>query len=274
VVGKEDVDKIVKVFKENSTINFADYSEKSFIRRLEKILIDENCTIDDIVSKIETDNIYLNLIKNTITVNTTELFRDSEMWLNLKIPFKNYIKHKSELQIWHAGVSTGEELYSMKMFLQMIGYSENLTLIGTDLNDKVIELAKAGVYKNNIIADYIQNFDLVNNTFNYLDAIKLTDFANFNKATNKIEIKPSFKKDTDFFVLDLLNAEYNFQENFDIIMCRNVLIYFNLELQNKILNKFHNLLKPKGLLILGTHESIMPPIANKFKKTDGFYEKK
>jgi len=249
MIDNEEIKKIIKVFKEHSTFDFSDYSEKSFNRRIEKLLIDENCSIDKLVNKIANNKSYLNYIKNKITVNTTELFRDAEMWVSLYNPLKKYIDGKQRLNIWHAGVSSGEELYSMKMYLDMIGYKGTSKIVGTDISDRIIEVAKKGVYKNNIIADYIENFNLVKNGISEIEqSSNISNYIKIDSKTNLLEIN-------------------------DVIMCRNVLIYFNLDLQNTIIDKFHDLLNNKGLLILGAHESIMPPLSNKFENNNNIYIK-
>jgi len=272
MVKNEDIQKIIDVFNDNSNFDFSEYSDKSFSRRIEKILIDEKYSIEGLVKKISKDSSYLNYIKNKITVNTTELFRDSEMWISLYKPLKKYIQDKNRINIWHAGVSSGEELYSMRIYLEGIGYTGNASSIGTDISDKILESAKKGVYKNNIIANYIDNYNLVKDGLSESESFK--DISNYiisNDKTNLLEVKPEYKTNIDFQLLNLISSDYNFDKKFDIIMCRNVLIYFNLDLQNKIIDQFRKLLNTNGLLVLGAHESIMPPLSNKFENNNNIY---
>ena len=274
MIKEEDIQKIIDAFNENSSFDFSEYSDKSFNRRIEKILIDEKYSIDGLVKKISKDPSYLNYIKNKITVNTTELFRDSEMWISLYKPLKKYIKNKNIINIWHAGVSSGEELYSMRIYLDGIGYNGNTHSVGTDISDKILDAANKGIYKNNIIANYIDNYNLVKNGLSDYENFK--DVSNYilsNNKTNLLEIRPEYKKNIDFQLLNLISDDYNFDHKFDIIMCRNVLIYFNLDLQNKIISRFHRLLNKNGLLVLGAHESIMPPLSNKFDNNNNIYIK-
>jgi len=274
MIKEEDIQKIIDVFNNNSSFDFSEYSDKSFNRRIEKILIDEKYTIDTLVKKISKDSSYLNYIKNKITVNTTELFRDSEMWISLYKPLKKYLNNKNRINIWHAGVSSGEELYSMRIYLDGIGYNGNAHSVGTDISDKILEVAKKGIYKNNIIANYIDNYNLVKNSLSEFENFK--NFSNYilnNSKTNLLEIKPEYKENIDFKILNLINTDYNFDKKFDVIMCRNVLIYFNLDLQNKIIDRFRKLLNNNGLLILGAHESIMPPLSSKFDNINNIYIK-
>lgn len=274
MIKEEDIQKIIDAFNENSSFDFSEYSDKSFNRRIEKILIDEKYSIDGLVKKISKDPSYLNYIKNKITVNTTELFRDSEMWISLYKPLKKYIKNKNIINIWHAGVSSGEELYSMRIYLDGIGYNGNTHSVGTDISDKILDAANKGIYKNNIIANYIDNYNLVKNGLSDYENFK--DVSNYilsNNKTNLLEIRPEYKKNIDFQLLNLISDDYNFDHKFDIIMCRNVLIYFNLDLQNKIISRFHRLLNKNGLLVLGAHESIMPPLSNRFDNNNNIYIK-
>ncbi len=274
MIREEDIQKIITVFKDNSSFDFSEYSDKSFKRRIEKILIDEGVSLDRLVKKISKDAKYLNHIKNRITVNTTELFRDSDMWISLYKPLKKYLKHKNAVNIWHAGVSSGEELYSMRIYLEGIGYNGVAHSVGTDISDKIIEVAKKGIYKNNIIANYIDNYNLVKDGLSDVENFKdITHYLISNTKTNLLEVKSEYKKNNDFQILNLINSDYNFDNKFDVIMCRNVLIYFNLDLQNKIIERFHKLLNSNGLLILGAHESIMPPLSNKFENNNNIYTK-
>jgi len=274
MIEKDDIKKVINVFKDNSSFDFSEYSDKSFGRRIEKILIDEACSIQRLVKKIETNPTYLNYIKNKITVNTTELFRDADMWISLYKPIKKYISDKNRLNIWHAGVSSGEELYSMQMYIDSIGYKGKVSYTGTDISDKILESAKKAKYKNNIIADYIENYNLVKEGLSEFESFKdISDYIDKNDKANLLEIKPELKNNIDFKILNLIIDDYNFDKKFDIIMCRNVLIYFNLDLQNKIIDRFYNLLNNKGLLVLGAHESIMPPLSSKFENNNNIYSK-
>ena len=275
LIKDEEIKTVIEVFKKNSSYNFSEYSAKSFRRRIEKILIDESCTIKKLITKLETNEKYLDYIKNKITVNTTELFRDSEMWISLYKPLKQYLIHKQDINIWHAGISSGEEIYSMKIFLDIINYKGNQKLLGTDFNNIILEIAKKGEYKNNIIADYINNYNLVRNGLSKYEFFNdFSKYITYNEDKDLLIIKNEYKNNIKIDFFDLINSEYNFNTKFDIIMCRNVLIYFDLNLQNTIINKFYNLLNKGGLLILGAHESIMPPLLNKFEnKGDNIYQK-
>lgn len=274
MVKKENIDRIIQVFKDNSTFDFTDYSDKSFGRRIDKILIDENMSTDRLVTRIEKDPKYLNYIKNKITVNTTELFRDHEMWISLYKPLKRNIYEKDSINIWHAGVSSGEELYSMKMFINSIGYNGEANFVGSDISDRILEAAKNGVYKNNIIADYVDNYNIVKDGLaEYENFDNITKYLSIDEKTNMLNMNDELKDNIDFRIINLINTDYNFDQKFDVIMCRNVLIYFNLELQNRIISRFYRLLKPNGILVLGAHESIMPPFSKKFNIIDNIYIK-
>ena len=117
MLSNEDVSKFIKIIKLVSTYNFADYSEKSFKRRIEKLLIDNKIDISTLTSKIQKDKEFLEKIIRDITVNTTELFRDPELWITLKYRILPKLKNNKSIFIWHAGCSSGQEIYSMLILL-------------------------------------------------------------------------------------------------------------------------------------------------------------
>ena len=275
MINQKDVDLIINAFSENSSYNFTGYSEKSFHRRIEKILVSLNISADKLAFKIANDKAFLQKIKNDITVNTTELFRDKEIWKYVNDIIIPKIKKKKEISIWHAGCSSGEEVYSMMVLLHTYGLLDKTKIIATDLNDKIIELAKTAEYKNNIIADYHKNFDLV------FDEIKnlpkkpvIKDYFDFDEKTNILKLKSFMRNRVEFINHDLVNDDPKIDKKFDVIFCRNVLIYFNMDLQTIIIKNFYDKLNDNGNIVLGAHECILSPLEKKFIKTSTIYTKK
>jgi len=275
MINQKDVDLIINAFSENSNYSFNGYSEKSFHRRIEKILVSLNISADKLAFKIASDKSFLQKIKNDITVNTTELFRDKEIWKYVNDIVIPSIKNNEEISIWHAGCSSGEEVYSMMILLDVYGLLDKTKILATDLNDRIIEVAKTAKYKNNIIADYHKNFDLV---FDEIDNLPkkpvIEDYFDFDEKTSVLKLKSFMRNRVEFINHDLVNDEPKIDKKFDIIFCRNVLIYFNMSLQTTIINSFYNKLNNKGSIVLGAHECILSPLEKKFNKTSTIYTKK
>jgi len=275
MIDQNDIDIIINAFSENSSYNFHEYSEKSIHRRIEKILINLNISPDKLAFKIANDKLFLEKIKNDITVNTTELFRDKEIWGLINDKIIPSIKKLEEIKIWHAGCSSGEEVYSMMIMLHANGLLDKTKIIATDLNNNIIEVAKKAEYKNNIIADYHKNFDLVfDEISNLQNKPKIEDYFDIDEKTSVLKLKTFMRNRVTFINHDLVNDEPKIDEKFDIIFCRNVLIYFNMDLQNVIIKKFYNNLINDGSIILGAHECISNPLERKFDKINTMYKKK
>ncbi len=271
----EDSQKIqlfILTVKELSGVDFSGYSSKSFLRRLEKLEQDFNLDLEEIVYKLKSGRINVNKIIEQIVVNTTELFRDTQMWVDLfNVLSKKQIK--DSIDILHLGVSSGEELYSAKILLTEMGFKK-INSIGVDLNKSILEVAEEAVYKNNIIADYMGNYNNLRESLS--DKIKMSDitkYVKYKKSKDIIKILPQYKKNTAFFEDDIITSDITKYGKFDIVMCRNILIYFDIDIQNKILSKIYKVLKNRGLLILGAHEGIYSPLSSKFELINNIYIK-
>ncbi len=277
-VSKEEVTLFINTVKTISDYDFTDYSEKSFTRRLEKILSDYKLTYTQFVSKIKKNKEFLEQVVKDITVNTTELFRDPKIWQAIRFRVLPQFVDQSIINIWHAGCSTGQEVYSMLILLHEMGLFEKANVFATDINHDVLDLAKKGEYKFRFNIDYLDNFDKVikENPYNYEEVVDIpyTRYFDIDKGKDIIRMKPFLVKKPLFRKQDLVRDGNIFYTKFDIIMCRNVLIYFNHELQTRIFDMFHQNLFAKGCLILGIHESMLGPIAAKYKRKGLVYMKK
>lgn len=277
-ISQEDILKFKEAIVNISTYNFNDYSEKSFSRRLEKILTDNNISMDSLIQRVAEDHNYLEEIVKEITVNTTELFRDPQIWQIIKQSVLKRFENEDTIKIWHAGCSTGQEVYSMLILLHEFGLFDKAIVYGTDLNEDVLNIAAKGKYKYRDIAEYIENYKKVleNNPLNFDDKkeVPYTKYLDINKTRDTVSVKKFLIEKPIFFKHDLVNEGNIFNTKFHIIMCRNVLIYFNHNLQNRLFEFFYNNLYDNGCLIIGRHEGILGNIASKFKKKETIYMKR
>ena len=278
MVSNEDVQRLITTIKMSSTYNFNDYSERSFKRRVEKLLVDNHMDIGQLSLKLAKDKSFLEKIVRDITVNTTELFRDPEMWTTLKHQVLPKLKKNKSIFIWHAGCSSGQEIYSMLILLSELGMFEQAKVFATDINSDMLETAKKGKYKYRFNLGYLDNFDKVikENPYNYEDIVDVPyeKYFDIDKIKDTITMKQFLREKVVFRKHDLVNDGNIFYSKFDLILCRNVIIYFNNKLQNKVIDLYSNSLYRDGYLILGAHESILGPVANNFDRTKGFYRKK
>jgi chemotaxis protein methyltransferase CheR len=276
-ISDQGITRFIEAIKKSSSYDFSDYSYKSLKRRVGKILNDNKLNYDSLIKKISDDNDFLENTIREVTVNTTELFRDSILWQTIKHEILPKFKDTESLRIWHAGCSTGQEVYSMLILLNELNIFENSTVYGTDLNAKVIEEAKKGIYKYRFNLIYLDNFDKVvkqnPNNKEFRD-IPYDKYLEIDKIKDTIKIKNFLLKKPIFLTHDLVNPIEFGKEPFHIILCRNVVIYFNYNLQNRVFDFFHKSLIDKGYLILGSHETILGTLSEKFEKLNQINIKK
>ena len=278
MVSNEEVKKFIHAVKSISDYDFEDYSERSFKRRLEKLIVDNRMNVSVLIAKLSRDKVFLEKVVKDITVNTTELFRDPDIWITLRYRILPKYKNNKSIFIWHAGASSGQEIYSMLILLNELDLFEKAKVFGTDINTDMLETAKKGTYRYRFNLGYLDNFDKVirENPYNYEETydVPYNKYFDIDKAKDAIVMKKFLRDKTVFRKHDLVRDKNIFYSKFDIIFCRNVIIYFNNKLQNKVIEMFSNNLYKDGYLVLGAHESILGPVANSFQRTKGLYKKK
>ena len=216
----------------------------------------KNLTVESLIKKLSDSPTFIDEFLDELTVNVTEMFRDPGFWRVMRdeiIP--GILLNHKEFKIWHAGCSSGEEVLSMAILLKEMGIHEDVTLIATDLDTNILEKAKTGTYP-------IKNMEL--NEKNYIRLEGKGSLKDYYKEENgKAVFDKSLLKNVSFRKHDLVVGElFN---KFDLILCRNVMIYFNQSLQNEVLKKFHDSLFKYGYLAIGSKESLIwCDIASKF----------
>ena len=151
-----------------------------------------------------------------------------------------------EIRIWHAGCATGEEVFSMAILLEEEGLLDKASIYATDMNERVLEKAKLGVFPIQRMQSYTKNYMLAGGSHAFSEYYK-TDFQN-------AYFHPFLKKNIIFAQHNLV-TDQSFNE-FHLIMCRNVLIYFSPPLQNQVHKLFYDSLCPNGFLCLGDKETL------------------
>jgi len=276
-VSNEDFRYFARIISKASRYDFSGYSEKSFIRRLQKILVDYKTDLHQLIKRIKSDEEFLQQIVNEITVNTTELFRDPSIWHTLRYKILPHFQNKKNINIWHAGCSTGQEVYSMLILLNELGLLDKSKMLATDINTQALNIAKKGIYKYRFNIGYLDNFDKVvkENPFNYDEFydVPYSRYFKIDKVKDTIHMNP-FLIEKPFYRVHDLAVDGNILINkFDLVFCRNVIIYFNYELQNRVFDLFYNSIYDQGILFLGKHETILGPFASKFQKRLDYYVK-
>lgn len=273
-----DIQFFVSALKNSSGYDFSEYSEKSLKRRLAKVLMDNKMELNQLVTEIKKNVSFAEKVVKEITVNTTELFRDPFIWQMLRFKVLPALQDNKIINIWHAGCSTGQEVYSMMILLNELGLLEKARIFGTDINSDVLDIARKGIYKYRFNIGYLDNFDKVikENPYNYekFNDIPYSKYFEIDKVKDSMRMHPFLTEKPTYKKHDLVRDENIFFNKFDIILCRNVIIYFNYNLQNRVFNLFSNSLYQGGFLLLGMHETILGPLAASFDKKENIYVKK
>jgi len=249
--------KLTEIVKEHRGYDFTNYAMSSFKRRILRVLeLGKFSSVEQLIRKLKEEDGYINEFLEEITVNVTEMFRDPSFWRVVRdhiIP--NILLNHNTVSIWHAGCSSGEEVYSMAILLKEMGILNKAKIIASDLDRTILERAKKGEYS-------IKNMDL--NQKNYIRFQGVGNLSDYYTVSNgKAIMDKSLIEQVSFREHDLVRGMvFN---KFDIVLCRNVMIYFNQTLQNEVLKKLHESLFKYGYLTIGSKESLIwCDIANKF----------
>jgi chemotaxis protein methyltransferase CheR len=277
-LDNQEILTFVNAVRSLSDYDFTEYSDKSLKRRLMKILHDYQLTTGSLLQKISDDRAFLERIVKDITVNTTELFRDPAIWHALRYDILPGLAQLSRINIWHAGCSTGQEVFSMMILLNEMGLLQKSGIYATDINSDVLETARSGIYRYRFNVEYLSNFDAVirenpRDHDVYYD-VPYSKYFTIDKVRDHIRINHQLLEKPVFLKMNLVTDPNPFDLKFDLVVCRNVIIYFNYELQNKVFKLFLDNMNQKSVLVLGVHETILGPYAAYFEKKFQAYYKK
>ncbi|MFM1876577.1 MAG: hypothetical protein RL266_2314 [Bacteroidota bacterium] len=247
-VGESEVDRIIEVVRNVRGIDFSGYSRASFTRRVQRIVDrDASGRFSALIDRLSGGGDYMGVFINEVTVNVTEMFRDPEFFLALRERVIPQLRDKETIKVWHAGCSTGEEVYSMCIVLHEAGCLGKTEIIATDLNTEALEKASRGIIPIKSMLDYEQSY------INSGGTGKLSDYfqIDYGSAT----FSPLLRRSVQFRNHNLVSDQCIGQ--FDLIVCRNVLIYFQKPLQSTVVRLFSESLNKRGFLCLGTKESLL-----------------
>ncbi|HET8828893.1 MAG TPA: CheR family methyltransferase [Pelobium sp.] len=243
---EKELEDVIALLNNVHDFDFAGYSKASLKRRFEGLMHKFFLSVFDLKAKIINEPNFLNHLVNDITVNVTEMFRDADFFKSVKNNVIPYINSYQRIKVWNAGVATGEELYSFSILFKDSKIYDKSFFYGTDINTKVLKEAKAGIYDLNKMKAFAQNYSEVKLTKPFSDYFTVQ----YDHAIVIAELRKNC-----LFSVHNLDSDGVFNE-FQLVICRNVLIYFNLELQNKVLKLLMDSLCIFGFLCLGSKEVI------------------
>src|SRR5256714_1915082 len=227
--------------------DFREYAPASLKRRIGDLMRDEKVgSISQLQDRILHDPACFERFIVALTVNVTSMFRDPNFYLTFRTKVVPLLKTYPFVRIWHAGCSTGEEVYSTAIVLTEEGIYERCRIYATDLNEAVLKRAREGIYSLEFMQGYVAN---------YVKAGGRAAFAEYYVADNDSAIFRSSLRRNVVFSQHNLVTDRSFNE-FNLILCRNVLIYFNQDLQNRVHHLLYESLAKFGVLGLGHKETI------------------
>ena len=241
--------------------DFSNYAVSSYCRRIDRIMKLYNFdSIDQLIRELTQNKAFWDEYLRSITVNTTEMFRDPSFWVALRDVVLPSIEKHNVLRIWHAGCSTGEEIYSMAIMLKEYGIYDRVRIFATDINDKVLISARNGQYTAKNLETHERNYKTYGGTRSLSDYYEMESEAH-GRMDRDLLTNVTLKRH------DLVQGDVF--SKFDLILCRNVIIYFNKVLQNDVFGLFQRSLYADGYLGIGSKESLIwYSDADKFKGVD------
>jgi len=266
-IADSELQSLIHLIKNVHGFDFGNYSMASFKRRISRIMDLEKLSYFDLSDQLVNDEAYFDHFLAEVTVNITEMFRDPTFFKSVKEHIIPYLKSYQHIKVWSAGCSTGEELYSFAILFNEEQLYDRSFFYGTDINQDVLIHAKEGIYDLQKMKLYSEN---------YLQLGGNKSLANYYTAKyDAVTLIRKLKKNVLFSVHNLV-SDGAFNE-FQLISCRNVLIYFDAELQEKVIKLFYESLANFGFLCIGSKESIRNnELAKKFKlidKKNNIYQK-
>ena len=238
--------------------DFNMYSKASISRRVNRLFsIDRFMSFEAFRNQIISDYDYFKRFVEEITVNVTEMFRDPLFYKTIREQVLPQLATKPFIRIWHAGCSTGEEVYSMAILLQESNLLRKSLIYATDINPEVLAKAKSGIFPLSNFRQYSENYILSGGR---------EDFSSYYSANYGSAKFSELLSERMIYSTHNLVSDGSFNE-FHLIMCRNVFIYFDKNLQQRVFQLFDSSLEVLGYLALGSKETLkFSSISPKYKQ--------
>ncbi len=254
----EQLSDLLELIKNIHGFDFGAYSPASLKRRVTRIMQLQKLSLFDLRTLLTNNNDYFESFLIEVTVNVTEMFRDPKFYQSVTSNIIPYLRSYQRIKVWNAGCSTGEELYSFAILFSEENLYDRSFFYGTDINSEVLEFARNGIYDPQKVKQYADNYTQA--------GMKHTLSDYYTAKYDAVVIQHSLKKNVLFSAHNL--ASDGVFNEFQVISCRNVLIYFNPELQKKVIDLFYHSLANFGFLCLGSKETLRSTEIGRFKVVD------
>lgn len=247
-INETGIDEITNLIYSKHGVDFRNYNKSSFNRRLSRFMTLKNIPSIEILKSYLHELTDISFFVEEMTVNTTALFRDPSFWMVLRntvLPKLNQLKH---IRIWHAGCSSGEEVISLQILLRELAMEEKTIVFASDLDTSVLRKAEKGTYPLRHLVASEANYLAAGGKHSlgyYLEGKDQHYFSFLKKLISRV----TFQK------FDLVKDTSDFK--YDLILCRNVMLYFDSKLQERVLQRFCTTLCSNGFIAIGQKEAIL-----------------
>lgn len=244
---KIEIELLLEAIYRKYGYDFRNYAKASIKRRiLHRCAMSGLKTISELQHRMLYDVQFFETLLMDFSINVTEMFRDPSFYRALRESVLPKMRALPHLKLWHAGCATGEEVYSMAILLKEEGMFDNTQIYATDINENILKNAKEGIYPLERMKEY---------TYNYQKAGGNKSFGDYYTARYEYAVMSNSLRKNVVFADHNLVTDASFGE-MDLIICRNVLIYFDRKLQDRALGLFSESLAAGGFLCLGSKESL------------------
>ncbi|MCE3296059.1 MAG: chemotaxis protein CheR [Crocinitomicaceae bacterium] len=227
--------------------DFRQYSPAHIQRRItNRMVLSGFKELSQMQSRILEDEAFAAKFLQDLSITVTEMFRDPDFYRSLRENVIPILRTYPFIKIWHAGCATGEEAYSMAILLKEEELAERTTIYATDFNQRALNEAKEGIFSNALIKEYTLNYQLSGGKKSFSDYYT----SHYDNVIMDQSLKKNIVWANHNLVTDSVFAEVH------LILCRNVLIYFERDLQNKVQRLFYDSLTNGGILALGSKEGL------------------
>jgi chemotaxis protein methyltransferase CheR len=246
-VENAEIDLLLEAIFRRCGYDFRSYARSLVDRRVRQFLSRSGCkTISEMIPRVMHDAEFLTDLVQHFSISVTEMFRDPFVYRAVREKAVPRLRTYPFFKVWHAGCATGEEVYSLAIVLAEEGLLKRATLYATDFNDEALARAREGIYPLNKMREFTQN---------YHDAGGRASFSEYYYVRHGSAVMSGPLKERIAFANHNLAADGVFSE-MHLVFCRNVLIYFSRELQNRVLRLITDSLARGGFLCLGTKEDL------------------
>jgi len=255
-----EIDLLLEAVYRRYGFDFRQYAQASLKRRLWRRLLAEGLSsISELQAKLLHDPPCMERLLLDLSINVTAMFRDPSFYVAFRDKIVPALHTYTFTRIWCAGCSTGEEVYSLAILLQEEGLYDRTRIYATDINEAVLATARDGVFPIAKMQQYTQNYIRAGGTREFSDYyIAAYEAAQFSRSLTENVV----------FAQHNLATDRSFNQ-FNVIVCRNVMIYFDKTLQNRVHELFYDSLDTFGILCLGHKESLsFTPFVDKYEQLD------